>query len=62
VPQARLTIPEPQLRYRSVLVGVGLAFGVRADQRYVVDGEGPFPADIAGEREPPAEDRADPVA
>jgi len=35
---------------------------VGAHQRHVVDGEGPFPADVTGEREPPAQHRADPVA
>src|SRR5579864_4268741 len=49
-------------RRGSALRGAGLLCGVRAHQRHVVDGEGPFPADVAGEREPPAEHRADPVA
>ena len=36
---------------------------VRAERQWhVVDGEAPFPADVAGEREPPAEQRPDPVA
>src|SRR5215472_19050024 len=44
--------------------GGGLGLGLFAEDadRHVVDGEGPFPAQVAGEGEPPAEQRPDAVA
>jgi len=62
---------DPYLSFKSscashgVIGGVvGLRYvGVRAGRRWqVVDGEGAFAAQVAGEGEPPAEDGADAVA
>src|ERR1700751_327395 len=49
-------------RYDSGIGMAGLDAAVRGRQLHVVDGEGPFPADVAGECEPPAQQRADAVA
>src|SRR5215468_5200534 len=40
----------------------GLGLLAEGADRHVVDGEGPFPAHVAGEGEPPAEQRPDAVA
>src|SRR5215469_4433792 len=45
----------------STSAGLAAAVGA-AEPRQVVDGEGPFPAQVAGEGEPPAEYRSDAVA